>query len=124
MTQEQELLKEALYALNMIPNHKDVCMDGSSSYDLASKIDKFIKPFMRDQEYLNNPDQLVYVTWVDGEETRKYTYRTILALARNNSAYARSLIDRKNRGSIEQMIFDDIFDGKVIPFQGTYKILK
>jgi hypothetical protein len=43
VSEHRELLKKLVYALNNIPNHKDVGMDGESSYDLASMVDKFLE---------------------------------------------------------------------------------
>lgn len=39
---EHELLKKALYALNVIPNQKNAGEDGEDSYSIASEIEQFI----------------------------------------------------------------------------------
>lgn len=120
MTKDQELLAEALYVLNMIPNHRGVCKDGSSSYDLASKIGRRIDPILREKRYLDNPDRVVY----QAESGQKYTYRGILELAKGNGNYAMALIDRAEWQHIETIIEEDLREGEIAEYQGTYKLLK
>lgn len=42
-----DMLKEVQYALNNIPNKKNVGKNGESSYDLAAKVSQFIRDYER-----------------------------------------------------------------------------
>ena len=43
ITEALLLLKDVSHVLNMIPNNKNVGRDGESSYDMASRVDRFLK---------------------------------------------------------------------------------
>ena len=120
MTQDQELLAEALYALNNIPNQRAVCKDGGSSYDLAKKIEKRVSAMVREKRYLDNPDKVIY----EADSGEKYTYRDFLTLAKNNGAYAISLIDRVEWQHVETLVEDDLMNDEIIEDEGTYKFLQ
>ena len=44
------LLENAVYFINQVPNHKYKTLDFHNSYDLASEIDAFLKKFKIEKE--------------------------------------------------------------------------
>lgn len=43
LSRARKLLEEAVYFINQVPNKKFHTMTGETSYELASKIDKYLK---------------------------------------------------------------------------------
>lgn len=121
MTKEEQLLAECLYALNKMPNYKGACKDGSSSYDLASKVDKHIHLIVKEDLFLKNPEVIVY----QGESGKAYNYKEVLKLAKNNSTYAMMLLDkgRAYGEDLEDILSRDLEHGIIFEFKGSYKFL-